>query len=104
MPASRCCGSAQSNSSVTSRLPPVLVLARTWTSWCQPLTVACRGDEPGPPGQVLSGTHLGESAWVGDRFDGAPRRGVVVFNSAATAGTQQAGGEVDYAVDNGHAV
>src|SRR5882672_8253952 len=88
MPVSRCCGSVHSNTSVMPRLPLAPVLARTslrsslavvsGKSRRKPLTP--RRDEPGPPGQVLSGGDVDESPCAGERFDGAGGCGVVVFD------------------------
>src|SRR5215813_6065260 len=101
MPVARWPGSVQSNTSVMPRLPLAPVLART--SLRSSLAVVFgksrrqlltrRSNEPGPAGQVVSGGDVDESPCAGERFDGARRCGVVVFDRATPAVPQQARGQ-----------
>src|SRR4029078_6528418 len=76
---------------VMPRLPLAPVLARTsqrsslafalGRSRRQPLT--CRGDEPRPTGQVVSGGDVEESRRAGETLDGARRSAVVRLHHTA---------------------
>src|ERR1700733_9025769 len=83
IPAERCSGSAQLNTSVTGA-PPT------------------GRHESCPPGQISSSLDIFEKPRPLDQFDGARGRGVIVLDGEQAAGAQPASGEADHRVDHRH--